>query len=177
MKTPHPEGFCLTPSRKKVTSSRRGDKKNHDKSLFLVSLKKITASHHSLDAPDRWCAWNWDGVWRISVHLFLWKSAISDPKTGVDVNFCAAVPKMRPKYTKILFFNAQNRGRCEFLCRDTFRDPKYSKILFFNVQNRGRKVVLHESVTDARTDTHTHGRTAFLDKSEYEEAPLASFRS
>ena len=86
------------------------------------------------------------------------------PKTGVDVNFCAAVPKMRPKYSKILFFNAQNRGRCKFLCRDTFWDPKYSKILFFNVQNRGRKVVLHESVTDAHTDVRLFWRSQNMRK-------------
>ena len=54
-----------------------------------------------------------------------------------------------------------------------FVGPKYFQTSKFSGIGASSKVV--RKLRDGRTDTH--GRTAILGKSEYEEAPLASFRS
>ena len=66
------------------------------------------------------------------------KSYENPPKTGVDVDFCAAVPKMRSKIFKnpmeIRYFGSLNMGHIDFcaLCRfgtPNFKNPM--KIRYF----------------------------------------------
>ena len=56
-----------------------------------------------------------------------------------------------------------------------FVGPKYFQTSKFSGIGASSKVV--RKLRDARTHGRTDARTAFLGKSEYEEAPWASFRS
>ena len=102
------------------------------------------------------------------------------PKTGPCAFLCNRVQKTDRSISQITVTfcdlgvpKQDHVKKCVSCVSGHFLGPKYFQTSKFSGIGASSKVVLHESVTHART----HRRTAILDKSEYEEAPLASFRS
>ena len=71
------------------------------------------------------------------------------PKTGVDVNFCATVPKMRPQTSKKSV--AKNSGRDKFCASDIWLRALFAEVRRIGASSKSGPH-MSVTVTHARTD-------------------------